>query len=145
MNLTPQVWQTASGTWRNLSSAQLHLPYYPYLFLAPNGNIFSAGPPQTTRYLDTSGTGAWTVVGNTNYGPRNWGSAVMYDDGKVMVLGGITGDFFGGPSAMVPTAMMKLSTRRSYTDVAICGTDGFSKKTPQRCFATGWQSFGRRW
>ena len=104
MNLMPQVWQNASGTWRNLSSAQLQLPYYPYMFLAPNGKVFNAGPNQTTRYLDASGSGAWTVVGNNNYGARNWGSAVMYDDGKVLIMGGIQGDFYGGASAVAPTA-----------------------------------------
>ncbi|MDQ3665648.1 MAG: fibronectin type III domain-containing protein, partial [Acidobacteriota bacterium] len=103
MNLLPQVWQTATGSWRNLTNAQLQLPYYPYMFLAPNGKVFNAGPNQTTRYLSTSGSGAWTVVGNNNYGTRNWGSAVMYDDGKVLVVGGIRGDFYG-TSDQSPTA-----------------------------------------
>jgi N-acetylneuraminic acid mutarotase len=102
-NLLPQVWQTASSTWRNLTSAQLYLPYYPYMFLAPNGKVFNAGPSQTTRYLSTSGSGAWTVVGNNTYGARNWGSAVMYDVGKVLIMGGIHGDFYGSGSAVVPT------------------------------------------
>jgi hypothetical protein len=104
MNLLPQVWQTASGSWRNLTNAQLQLPYYPYMFLAPNGRVFNAGPNQTTRYLDTSGSGAWTVVGNNRYGSRNWGSAVMYEPGKVLIVGGITGDFYSSGSAVFPTA-----------------------------------------
>jgi hypothetical protein len=104
MNLLPQVWQTATGTWRDLTNALLQLPYYPYMFLAPNGKVFNAGPNQTTRYLDTSGSGLWTVVGNTNFSARNWGSAVLYDDGKVLLVGGITGDFYGGGSAQAPTA-----------------------------------------
>jgi hypothetical protein len=104
MNLLPQVWQTATGTWRNLTNAQLQLPYYPYMFLAPNGKVFDAGPTQTTRYLDTSGSGLWTLVGNNNFGARNWGSAAMYDDGKVLIMGGITGDFYGASSAQAPTA-----------------------------------------
>jgi hypothetical protein len=103
MNLLPQVWQTGTSTWRNLTSAQLYLPYYPYMFLAPNGQVFNAGPSQTTRYLNTSGTGAWTVVGNSIYGTRNWGSAAMYDDGKVLIMGGMQGDFYGSGSAVAPT------------------------------------------
>jgi len=103
MNLLPQVWQTATATWRNLTSAQLEQPYYPYMFLAPNGKVFSAGPSQTTRYLDTSGSGAWTVVGNNTYGTRNWGSAAMYNDGKVMIVGGEPGAFYGSGSAVAPT------------------------------------------
>jgi hypothetical protein len=104
MNLLPQVWQVASGSWRNLNNAQLQLPYYPYMFLAPNGKVFNAGPGQTTRYIDTAGSGAWTVVGNNNYGARNWGSAVMYEPGKVLISGGIHGDFYFSGSAEAPTA-----------------------------------------
>jgi len=74
------------------------------MFLAPNGKVFNAGPNQTTRYLDTSGSGTWTVVGNNNYGSRNWGSAVMYEPGKVLIAGGIRGDFYGSASAVAPTA-----------------------------------------
>jgi hypothetical protein len=88
MNLLPQVWQTATGTWRDLTNAQLHLPYYPYMFLAPNGSVFAAGPDAITRYLDTAGAGAWTPVGTNNYGTRNWGSAAMYEPGKVLLVGG---------------------------------------------------------
>ncbi len=43
--------------------------------------------PQT-RYLDTSGTGAWTVVANRSAGNRDYAPAVMYADGKVLVVGG---------------------------------------------------------
>lgn len=102
-NLLPQVWQAASGTWRDLTSAQLSMPYYPYMFLAPNGQVFNAGPSQTTRYLNTSGTGAWTLVGNNTYGTRNWGSAVMYDNGRVLIMGGTKGPFYYGGSAAAPT------------------------------------------
>ncbi|WP_051979379.1 galactose oxidase-like domain-containing protein [Edaphobacter aggregans] len=87
-NTLPQVWRPANNTWRNLTSAQLMQPLYPMMFVAPNGKAFSAGPDRISRYLDTSGTGAWTTVGTINYtGPRDYGSAVMFD-GKVMVAGG---------------------------------------------------------
>ena len=42
----------------------------------------------TTRYLDTSGTGAWSFVANRVGGVRDYGSAVMYAPGKVLVMGG---------------------------------------------------------
>ena len=88
VNVEPQVWQSATASWRNLTTAHLALPFYPFMFIAPNGNVFCAGPSQTTRYLDVTGTGAWSSVGNSNYGTRNWGSAVMYDNGKVLLMGG---------------------------------------------------------
>jgi galactose oxidase len=88
VNVEPQVWQTATSSWRNLTSAHLALPFYPFMFVAPNGKVFSAGPSQATRYLTVSGTGSWNLVANNNFGTRNWGSAVMYDEGKVVLMGG---------------------------------------------------------
>ena len=55
VNTLPQVFQVATGTWRNLTSAQLGMDLYPPMLLAPNGRVFNAGPQVTTRYLDTSG------------------------------------------------------------------------------------------
>jgi hypothetical protein len=87
-NTLPQVWHPATNTWTNLTSAQLSQPLYPMMFLAPNGQVFNAGPNQMTRYLNTTGTGAWTAVGNLNYsGTRDYGSAVFFD-GKILVAGG---------------------------------------------------------
>ena len=88
VNVEPQVWQTATNSWRNLTTAHLALPFYPFMHVAPNGKVFCAGPSQATRYLDASGTGAWSLVGNSNFGTRNWGSSVMYDNGKVLLMGG---------------------------------------------------------
>jgi len=88
VNTLPQVYETATGGWRSLTSAQLSLDTYPMMFLAPNGLVFHAAPSQITRFLDTSGTGAWSFVANSNFGYRDYGSAVMYADGKILVLGG---------------------------------------------------------
>ncbi|MGH8846782.1 MAG: galactose oxidase-like domain-containing protein, partial [Polaromonas sp.] len=89
VNTLPQVFQRSTGTWRSLTNAQLAQDLYPWMLLAPNGKIFNAGPTGTTRYLDTSGTGAWSVVANRVVNiHRNYGSAVMYAPGKVLVMGG---------------------------------------------------------
>ena len=89
-NPLPQVWEAATGTWRNLTNAQLKLPNYPHMFLAPNGKVFNAGPSVETRYLDTTGTGAWSFVANHVYTAqsRSYGAAVMYQPGKILDLGG---------------------------------------------------------
>ncbi|MGH9601159.1 MAG: choice-of-anchor D domain-containing protein, partial [Terriglobales bacterium] len=87
-NLLPQVWQDAGGSWRDLTSAQLQLPLYPFVYVAPNGKIFVAGWTVTSRYLDTSGTGAWTTVANSNFGLRQYATSVMYEPGKVLIVGG---------------------------------------------------------
>jgi Domain of unknown function (DUF1929)/Glyoxal oxidase N-terminus/Fibronectin type III domain len=102
-NVEPQVWQSATASWRNLSTAHLALPFYPFMFVAPNGKVFCAGPSQTTRYLDVTGSGDWSSVGNSNYGTRNWGSAVMYGDGKILVMGGSPCGFYAPNCNTYPT------------------------------------------
>jgi hypothetical protein len=85
-NPLPQVWQT-SGGWRSLTSASLEVPLYPFMHQAPNGKVFNSGPNTVTRYLDTSGTGAWTdVASRSTY--RDYGSSVQYAPGKIVVIGG---------------------------------------------------------
>ncbi|HVG28205.1 MAG TPA: galactose oxidase-like domain-containing protein [Pyrinomonadaceae bacterium] len=88
LNTLPQVFQPGSGTWRSLTSAQQGLQLYPWMLLAPNGRVFNSGPDQFTRYLATSGTGAWSDGPTSNGGFRDYGSSVMYDDGKVLIAGG---------------------------------------------------------
>ena len=88
VNRLPQVFQAASGTWRDLTTALLGLELYPQMHLAPNGKVFSVAPSEVTRYLDAAGTGAWSFVANRNSGYRDYGSSVLYADGKVLHLGG---------------------------------------------------------
>src|SRR5215472_4174582 len=89
INGMPQIWQAATSTWQDLSSAQLILPLYPRMFLAPNGKVFYAGEATQSRYLDTTGTGQWTAVAKTNSTVvRDYGSAVQYGDGKILIMGG---------------------------------------------------------
>src|SRR5437667_310653 len=52
VNVEPQVWQSATGSWRNLTTAHVALPFYPFMLVAPNGKVFCAGPSQTTRDLN---------------------------------------------------------------------------------------------
>jgi hypothetical protein len=93
-NTLPQVYMAATGTWRDLTGATMGLPLYPMLHLAPNGKVFMSGPDPVTRYLDTSGLGAWTTVGTTKYGGgRDYGTSLVYDYGKILLLGG------GAPTA----------------------------------------------
>lgn len=87
-NPLPQVWQRATNTWRDLTTAQLGLAMYSRMFLLPNGKIFQANPSPATRYIDPAGTGKWTFVGNANYGTRDYGPAILYDDWKVVMFGG---------------------------------------------------------
>ncbi len=87
VNTLPQVYNT-NGTLRSLTSAQQGLQLYPWMLLAPNSRVFNSGPDQFTRYLSTAGTGAWLPAPTSNFGFRDYGASVMYDDGKVLITGG---------------------------------------------------------
>lgn len=84
----PEVWN--GTTWRRLTTASLVIPapYYPAVFVAPNGRVFLAGYPATSRYLATGGTGKWITVGTRIVADRRMGSAVSYAPGKILYVGG---------------------------------------------------------
>jgi galactose oxidase len=83
----PEVWK--NGVVRRLTSAALSLPYYPIAFLEPRaGRLFYAGEERMSRFLDITGTGKWTDAGLRRFGVRDYGSAVMYDVGKILYAGG---------------------------------------------------------
>lgn len=88
-NLIPEIYQ-ADGTWRTLSTASLYLPYYPFMYVAPDGRVFAAGPAKATYYLNTTGTGSWRTGPSSRFGSRSYGSSVMYDAGKILIVGGGT-------------------------------------------------------
>jgi len=87
MNELPQRYLAATGTWRDMTTARLKLPYYPRMFLAPNGRLFLAGPQRVSRFMDPGGTGAWVTGPSSNYGTRSYAPAV-YLDGRVLLIGG---------------------------------------------------------
>ncbi len=88
LNLIPEVWQS-NGTWRGLTAASKGVDLYPMMFVAPDGQVLMVGPEQQGYYLNTSGTGSWTASGPVSrFGYRGYGSAVMYDAGKILLVGG---------------------------------------------------------
>jgi hypothetical protein len=91
-NQTPQVYQT-SGTWRNLTGVAPFAPIlYPWLHVAPDGRVFVSGGSEFTTFLNTAGAGSKQSGPQSSAGVRDYGSAVMYADGKVMIVGGGGGD-----------------------------------------------------
>jgi hypothetical protein len=103
-NQTPIVYMT-NGNWRKLLPGGVPAgapweTWYPFLFAAPNGNAFRAGGSSIdslpTGYLDTL-SGAWTQFPTTPpAAPAGmiYSSAVMYEPGKMLVMGG--GNSTGG-------------------------------------------------
>jgi galactose oxidase-like protein len=82
----PEVW--SNGSIRQLTGASRTFPFYPRQFVAPDGRLYAAGPERATFYLSLNGSGAWTPGPPRVFGGRNYGSAVMYDDGKILYAGG---------------------------------------------------------
>ncbi|GAA3931812.1 galactose oxidase early set domain-containing protein [Hymenobacter algoricola] len=97
----PEVFHAAGNTWGDLPDASRPLPLYPWMFLAPDGQVFNAGPNIDTGFLNpttapigTTAAGKW---GSTLYPAphghyREYGSAVMYAPGKILILGGGLGN-----------------------------------------------------
>ena len=98
----PEI-STPTG-WRQLSTASLNVgaPFYPPQFVAPDGRVFLAGFVQPSHFLDLNGTGQWTDGPARIVADRVMGSAVMYEPGKVLYVGGGKGvdvQYAGAPTA----------------------------------------------
>jgi hypothetical protein len=93
LNRIPELFLPGQNRWRALPGAARNVPYYPMMFAAPDGKVFLAGPEQSTAFLSTSGSGSWTAGPTRLFGYRDYGSAVMYDAGRILVVGG------GSPTA----------------------------------------------
>jgi galactose oxidase len=81
-----QIWD--GNTWRDLDPLGKPLPLYPRLHLAPDGRVFFAGTNAECFLLDTAGQGSWISLGVRHEGPRDYAPSVMYDDSKIIYIGG---------------------------------------------------------
>jgi hypothetical protein len=116
----PEIW--SGGAWHKLpdTSVAIGQPYYPPMFVAPNGKVFMAGFAQS-RYLDVA-AGHWGPVINRLVARRDMGSAVMYAPGKILYAG-------GGDSTQVPTAAAeKIDLNRSSPVWTTAGTMKFPRR-----------------
>jgi hypothetical protein len=95
---TPEIYDPVTNSWNSLSSANYNLPFYPFMFVLPNGRVLYAGnveAPSVTRTLDVA-TQSWTTVSAAQV---EGGTSVMYQPGKVMK----TGSAVSGESVNTPT------------------------------------------
>ena len=109
---TPEIWE--NNQWVELPGAgTLEIPYYPRNFVDPkNGRLFYASERIQSRWFNvdasaTGGRGSWASGPTHIYRfNRDYGSAVMYDAGKILVVGGggHTGWPTPDPKASAPTA-----------------------------------------
>ncbi|MFT5801500.1 MAG: hypothetical protein ACI956_001308 [Nonlabens sp.] len=88
---TPGIPVTAITDGTNSNQPVQHDDYFPWLWVAPNGKLFHAGPSTTMHWIDTDGLGSYTSAGlrgDDDYSIN--GNTVMYDIGKILKLGGAT-------------------------------------------------------
>ena len=98
----PEI-STPTG-WRQLTSAPLNIgaPFYPPQFVSPDGRVFLAGFVQPSRWLNVTGTGQWALGPSRVVGDRVLGSAVMYEPGKILYVGGgkgVEAKYAGAPTS----------------------------------------------
>ena len=82
----PEIYNPATNVWTQLTGASLALPYYPHMFVLPDGRVLAAATTEdmiVTRVLNIA-TQTWSVV---DPNPVDGGSSVMYVAGKVMKSG----------------------------------------------------------
>jgi len=82
----PEIYNPQTNVWTQLTGASLSLPYYPHMFVLPDGRVLAAATTEdmiVTRVLNI-GTQTWSVV---DPNPVDGGSSVMYVPGKVMKSG----------------------------------------------------------
>jgi len=82
----PEIYNPQTNVWTELGSASLSMPYYPHMYLLPDGRVLAAGTsehPIVTQVL-TIGTQTWSIV---DPDPFDGGSSAMYLPGKVIKSG----------------------------------------------------------
>ena len=118
----PEVFDPVSNTWTSLTTANLIMPYYPHLFLLPNGRVMVTGTSEENiaTYLLNMSTKLWTTFDPTVI-PS--GSSAMYLPGKIMKTG-----FAGSPNGDIP------GTRTTYVIDMNAGVPAW-RQVPSMAFA----------
>ena len=86
---TDYGWRELTGIGRTTNNDTGWYMYYPWAYVAPNGKVFIAGPTKKTFWIDAQGNGS-LAPGPASSVFRDYGSSVMYDVGKILILGGGT-------------------------------------------------------
>lgn len=87
-NTLPQIFRPSALMWDDLPEAERVLPYYPFVFQAPDGRAFVAGPDPMSRWLELAPPGDWSPLADSGHGLRSYGAAVAYGDGRFLLAGG---------------------------------------------------------
>ena len=106
----PEIFDPATNRFTTLPTARLGVPYYPFMFVLPDGKVIDAGAnenPVATSKLDL-GAGTWATVDPIVVDGH---SAAMYQPGKILKSG--TAADSGTPGNAASTAYVLDATQPS--------------------------------
>ncbi|PYQ77748.1 MAG: hypothetical protein DMG01_13865 [Acidobacteria bacterium] len=106
----PEIYDPATGRFSTLATARLAVPYYPFMFVLPDGTVLDAGSneqPVATSRLNLT-TGSWSSVDPI---VKDGHSAAMYLPGKILKSG--TAADSGTTGVAAATAFVLDTTRPS--------------------------------
>jgi hypothetical protein len=82
----PEIYNPATNSWTSLTGASWGVPFYPHMFLLPDGRVLASSTfeyPVESRVLNVNNQ-TWTTIDPV---PVDGGSAAMYLPGKIMKSG----------------------------------------------------------
>jgi galactose oxidase-like protein/Kelch motif protein len=95
----PEIYDPQTGTWTQLTAASQSFPYYPHMYVLPDGRLLAAATAEdaiVSRVLNLA-TQTWSVV---DPNPVDGGSSAMYAPGKIVK----SGTSFDPDTPTVPSA-----------------------------------------
>jgi hypothetical protein len=125
-NRTSDLWKPSGELVRLSGAFREGKRFYPMLFQASDGSIFEVGPREGIFAFTTDGNGTAREVLDRDQIFRDYGSAVMYRPGRIIVIGG------GGAedNSSGPTATAKIINISNPDEIAVSDTG--SMKLPRR-------------
>src|SRR5215471_7342837 len=84
--VVPEIYDPRTNQWTSLEGAALDLPYYPHMFVLPDGRLLAASTTEDAieTFALSLPTQTWTVIDPI---PVDGGSAVQYLPGKILKAG----------------------------------------------------------
>jgi len=113
----PEIFDPATGRFTTVTSARLAVPYYPFMFVLPDGSVLDAGANEevvATSKLDLT-TGKWSTVDPV---VRDGHSAAMYLPGKVLKTGTAADSGASGNAAATAYAIDMTQPTPAWREVA---------------------------
>jgi hypothetical protein len=104
----PEVYNPTTNTWTRLMSAKLALPYYPHMFVLPDGRVLASSTAEgsvPTYVLDVNAQ-TWATVDPIAV---DGGSAAMYRPGKIIKSGKSTDPDQPSTSSLASTYVMDMT------------------------------------